>query len=102
MDLLSTANRQLARYDGLLQSIINPEVLLSPLRTQEAVLSSKIEGTQATLKEVLEYEAEKEYNLQKNKGILKRLLIIGKPYWQQNQDKSTAHKKKGQITVSGD
>ncbi len=57
--LLGTANRQLARYDGLLQSIVNPEVLLSPLRTQEAVLSSKIEGTQATLKDVLEYEAER-------------------------------------------
>jgi hypothetical protein len=40
---ISQANRELARYDGLLQSVINPEVLLSPLRTQEAVLSSKIE-----------------------------------------------------------
>jgi len=32
-------------------------VLLSPLTTQEAVLSSRIEGTQATMGEVLEYEA---------------------------------------------
>jgi Fic family protein len=32
-------------------------VLLSPLTTNEAVLSSKIEGTQATLEEVLEFEA---------------------------------------------
>ncbi len=36
----------------------------------------------------------KKYNLQKNKGILKRLLLIGKPYCQQNQDLTTAHKKK--------
>lgn len=54
---LGPANRSLARYDGLLQSIPNPSVLLSPLTTQEAVLSSKIEGTQATLEEVLRFEA---------------------------------------------
>lgn len=51
------ANTELARYDGLLQGIVNPEIFLSPLTTQEAVLSSKIEGTQATLDEVLEHEA---------------------------------------------
>ncbi len=58
IDLVGKANRYVARYDGLLQSIVNPEVLLSPLRTQEAVLSSKIEGTQATLEEVMEFEAD--------------------------------------------
>ena len=36
---------------------VNPEILLSPLTTNEAVLSSKIEGTQATLDEVLKFEA---------------------------------------------
>jgi hypothetical protein len=34
--------------------------LLSPLTTQEAVLSSRIEGTQATLGEVLKFEAGEE------------------------------------------
>jgi Fic/DOC family N-terminal len=47
----------LARYDGLLAAIPNVDVLLSPMTTQEAVLSSRIEGTQATMGEVLEYEA---------------------------------------------
>lgn len=51
------ANAALARYDGLLQGLVNPEILLSPLTMQEAVLSSRIEGTQATLDEVLEHEA---------------------------------------------
>ena len=51
------ANAALARYDGLLQSVINPSVMLSPLTNREAVLSSKIEGAQATVDEVLEYEA---------------------------------------------
>ncbi|MCC5906865.1 MAG: Fic family protein [Balneolaceae bacterium] len=55
--VLGPANRAVARYDGLLQSIPNPAVLLSPLTTQEAVLSSKIEGTQATLEEVLRFQA---------------------------------------------
>jgi Fic family protein len=54
--LIGEANAALARYDGLLESIPDAEVLLSPLLTQEAVLSSKIEGTQATLEEVLEFE----------------------------------------------
>lgn len=51
------ANAELARYDGLLQGLINPTIMLSPLTTQEAVLSSRIEGTQATLDEVLAHEA---------------------------------------------
>ena len=38
----------------------NPNVLLSALTAQEAVLSSRIEGTQATLGKVLEFEAEGE------------------------------------------
>jgi Fic family protein len=55
--LIGTANRSLAYYDGILQGITNPALLLSPLTTQEAVLSSKIEGTQATLGDVLKFEA---------------------------------------------
>lgn len=55
--VIGSANAAVARYDGLLQGIPNPRVLLSPLTTQEAVLSSKIEGTQATMGEVLEFEA---------------------------------------------
>ncbi len=56
--LIGPANAALARYDGKLSATPNASVLLSPLTTQEAVLSSKIEGTQATMGEVLEYEAE--------------------------------------------
>ncbi len=55
--LVGEANAELARYDGLLQGVVNPSVMLSPLTTEEAVLSSKIEGTQATIDEVLEQEA---------------------------------------------
>jgi len=55
--LIGKANVEIGRFDALLQNIPNPSVLLSPLTTNEAVLSSRIEGTQATLKEVLEFEA---------------------------------------------
>ena len=55
---IAQANAALARYDGILETMVNPALLLSPLTTQEAVLSSRIEGTQATLEEVLEFEAD--------------------------------------------
>src|SRR5882672_7063831 len=57
---IGRATLALARYDGILHGVPNPEVLLSPLTTQEAVLSSKIEGTQATLGDVLKFEAGEE------------------------------------------
>jgi len=66
---LGPANRSIARFDGLLQSIPNPTVLLSPLTTQEAVLSSKIEGTQATLEEVLKFEADPKQKTDKYQDI---------------------------------
>ena len=59
-DLLTNivkANSAVAKFDGLLESIPNPLLFLNPLMTQEAVLSSKIEGTQASLNEVLAFEA---------------------------------------------
>jgi len=57
LPLVGKANASLARYDGMLQTLPNPSVLLSPITANEAVLSSKIEGTQATLDEVLEADA---------------------------------------------
>ena len=55
--LLRPARAAIARYDGVLSAVPNADVLLSPLTINEAVLSSRIEGTQATMGEVLEYEA---------------------------------------------
>lgn len=54
---IGPAAAAVARYEGMLMGIPNADVLLAPLTTQEAVLSSRIEGTQATMGEVLEYEA---------------------------------------------
>jgi Fic family protein len=54
---IGMAHAAVARYDGILQSMVNPRILLSPLTSQEAVLSSKIEGTQANLQDIMEYDA---------------------------------------------
>lgn len=55
--LIGPASTAIARYEGLLAAIPNAQVLLAPLSTQEAVLSSKIEGTQVTMGDVLRHEA---------------------------------------------
>ncbi len=52
------AHDALGQLNGLLVNIHNPYLLTTPLLTKEAVLSSRIEGTQATIKDVFEYEAE--------------------------------------------
>lgn len=57
---LSAAVAALARYDQMLKGMHNSEILLAPLRNQEAVVSSRMEGTISTLDEVLRYEADKE------------------------------------------
>ena len=57
LPLLGPAAAALARYDTLLDVIPNPRLLLAPLMTREAVLSSRIEGTQATMEDVLQFEA---------------------------------------------
>ncbi|MEY8735836.1 Fic family protein [Lactobacillus sp. AN1001] len=55
--LVTNANVAIGTYEGFLESIINPMLLISPLLSQEAVLSSKLEGTHATLEDLLNYEA---------------------------------------------
>jgi len=63
------ANAALAEYSGMLQGIVNPNVMLSPLTRQEAVLSSKIEGTQATVEEVMQHEAGAQFDDEKKADI---------------------------------
>ncbi|MDY6895991.1 MAG: Fic/DOC family N-terminal domain-containing protein, partial [Thermotogota bacterium] len=58
------ANSALAKFDGLLENIQNPLLFLSPLMTKEAVLSSRIEGTQASFSDILEFEASPKRKIQ--------------------------------------
>jgi cell filamentation protein, protein adenylyltransferase len=54
--LLIEARSELARLDGLAQTLANPELLLRPLESREAIQSSRIEGTYATARELLLFE----------------------------------------------
>ena len=83
--LLGQANRAIARYDGLLAGLINPSVLLSPLTTKEAERSSRIEGTQADLGDVYQYEAGVEMNemlAQDSQEIInyRKTLLVAEDY----------------------
>lgn len=55
---ISIASSSIAKYSARIEGLINPKLLLAPLTVNEAVLSSRIEGTQATYEEVLEFEAD--------------------------------------------
>ncbi|MGY0633064.1 Fic family protein [Luteimonas sp. A478] len=52
------ATAALARYDQMLRGMHNSELFLAPLRGQEAVVSSRMEGTISTLDEILQLEVE--------------------------------------------
>lgn len=58
LPLVGPAHAAVAGYEGMLNGLPNANVLLSPIASQEAVLSSRIEGTQTTLTELLTFEAE--------------------------------------------
>jgi Fic family protein len=55
---LSRADRALGRLDGSIETLPHPELFLSMFVRKEAVLSSQIEGTQASLSDVIRAEAE--------------------------------------------
>jgi len=57
---LLKASEKLARYDQILKSMHNSELMLAPLRDREAVISSRIEGTVSTIDDVLAYRADTE------------------------------------------
>ena len=54
---LSAAERELARLNGLARNLTNPHLLIGPFVRREAVLSSRIEGTQASLSDLFFFEA---------------------------------------------
>ena len=55
---LAQAADAVARFDQMLKNMHNSELLLAPLRNQEAVISSRMEGTVSTMDEILRYEAD--------------------------------------------
>lgn len=55
---LIAARDAIARYDEAVKRLPNPEIVERTFETKEAVLSSRIEGTQVTLEDVLMLDAE--------------------------------------------
>ena len=65
---LIAASSSVSKLDGMLEEEnISRELFINPLTKKEAVLSSQIEGTQATLTEILELEADEGKTDSKNK-----------------------------------
>jgi Fic family protein len=54
---ISAADRRLGELAGAACTLPNPHLLIGPFTRREAVLSSKIEGTQASLSDLLSFEA---------------------------------------------
>lgn len=55
--LLSEADRALGRLEGSIQTLPNPDLFIFMYVRKEAVLSSQIEGTQASINDLLKAEA---------------------------------------------
>lgn len=55
--LLSDADRKLSELAGTARTLPNPHLLIGPFSRREAVLSSKIEGTLASISDLMSYEA---------------------------------------------
>ena len=57
IDILSTADTAVGRLSGISEALPNPDLFVAMYVRKEAVLSSQIEGTEASLEDVLEYES---------------------------------------------
>lgn len=60
---LLEATDALARYDQVIKGMHNSEIFLAPLRGQESLASSRMEGTFSTLEEILQLESEEDETL---------------------------------------
>ena len=57
VESLSRADRALGELSGLSRSLLDPYLIVLPFVRREAVLSSRIEGTRASLSDLYAYEA---------------------------------------------
>ncbi len=71
---LMKATDAVARYDQMLKNMHNNEIFLAPLRNQEAVISSRMEGTVSTMDEILKYEADYDGDLPLDTNVRTEVL----------------------------
>ena len=60
LELLSRADRMLGRLDGVTETLPDPELFVAMYVQKEAVLSSQIEGTQASLIDIFDSDQSRE------------------------------------------
>lgn len=106
--LLSQADRALGRLDGATEALPNPDLFVFMYVRKEAVLSSQIEGTQASLLDVLEFETKTlepdnpqevaevvnyvnaiNYGLERLKDLFTRIVAVSSGYSQGINARST-------------
>jgi Fic family protein len=75
VSLLSNANHALGTLSGLGERLPNPHLFIAPFLRREAVVSSRIEGTQSTISDLLIFEATKkdEKDVQEVQNYVKAL-----------------------------
>jgi Fic family protein len=71
---LLNATESISRYDQTLTQIHNSEILISPLRRQETIVSSRMEGTVSTMDEILAYEADYDENNSENNEVRSEII----------------------------
>jgi len=71
---LAKATDAVARFDQMLKNMHNSEIFLTPLRNQEAVISSRMEGTVSTIDEILRYEADFEEDEKKRTTVRSEVI----------------------------
>jgi len=74
IDAMIAATDAMARYDQMLKNMHNSEILLAPLRNQEAVISSRMEGTVSTMDEILKYEADHDEDAEASPNIRSEVI----------------------------
>ena len=58
IEMLSKADTAIGQLSGMSETLPNPDLFVAMYVRKEAVLSSQIEGTEASLEDLLEYESE--------------------------------------------
>ncbi len=80
-NLLSQADRNLGRLDGITQILPNPELFVAMYVKKEAVLSAQIEGTQASLIDVLNQQVDREHGEYSPDGVKEVINYVNAMSW---------------------
>ena len=96
---LAKATQKFGEYRGYLSNVINPSLLISPLISQEAVLSSKLEGTHATLEDLLNFDANNESNIDRDE--LKEVSNYRRALFYALDNMSTINSNANKLPLSG-